>query len=271
MKVHTGNGATLLEIAEQFLAGLELRCTAKTARDARTALERVLRDTGWFAVEDVTRPGLDTWRAARVKEGMSHRTINRHTVALCAALKLAVDLRQIDYSPLSGMRSLSTKGRHRKRVARALPDGDIGRLLVAAASIDARHPKRFPREPLLRALILTGCRWHELVSTAWADLDDVHGRLRLRGEHTKTSEERTIPLRADLLAAILALRDSHVRVRGELPTLGDRIFLTPNGKPWPQGTANYHRYLSEVMRVARIPKRMRRAACSTYTRRVGRS
>lgn len=278
MKARTGRGISspgaalaLLDIAEQYLVGMALRCTPKTARDARTVLTRLLRDTGWTRVEHVTRPGLDQWRAARTADGMSNRTINRHTIALAGALSLAVELRQIDYNPLAGMRTLSTKGRHRRRVARALPDDDIRKLLEAAAKIDARHEKRFPRAPLLRALLLTGCRWHELVSTIWADLDSEHGRLRLRGEHTKTSEERTIPLDPDLLARILALRVDHVRVTGELPQAGSRIFLTPNGKPWPQGTSNYHRFLEEVLRVAHIPKKTRRAACSTSTRPAARS
>lgn len=259
-------GVTLAEIAEQFLGDLSMRCTAKTVRDARTALHRLLSDTGWTALPDVTRPGLDDWRRARIAGGMSNRTVNRHTIALCAALALAVQMRQIDHHPLTGLRALPTNGRHRKRVARALPDGEIRQMLAAATTIDARHPRRFPREPLLRALILTGCRWHELVSTLWADLDTDHGVLRLRGENAKTGEDRSIPLDPDLFARILLLRHAHVIVCGDVPRGTDRLFLSPAGKPWSKGTANFHRYLSEVLRVARLPKPMPRGASSTCTR-----
>jgi integrase len=253
------------------LAEQALHCRPQTVHDASTALGRLLRETGWQTVEDVNEVALNEWRAARIAGGLSHRTINRHVIALRAALALALRRRVIAFDPLSGVRSLSTKGRHRRRVARALPDTDIRRLLDAAASIDARHPSRFPREPLLRALILTGCRWGELVACVWLDLDTERGSLRLRGEHTKTAEERWIPLDPTCFRSILALRDSHVRVTGELPQSGSRIFLTPNGKPWPKCPTNFHRFLSEAMRVARIPKPMRRVACSTSTRRVARS
>lgn len=260
MKAHRTRGLrtpaapTLRAIADQFLADLSLRCATNTVRDARTALRRVLSETGWVAVSDVARPAFDEWRRARIAGGMSNRTVNRHGIALCAALALAVQLRQIDHHPLSGLKALSTKGRHRRRVARALAEPEIGTLLAAATSIDARHPSRFPREPLLRALLQTGCRWGELVASMWADLDIERGVLRLRAENTKTSEERSIPLDPELLERILALRADHVRVVGHLPHTGARIFLSPGGKPWAKCPTNFHRFLAEAMRVARIPK-----------------
>lgn len=253
-KTRARAGLSLPQIADQFVADLALRCVPQTVRDARTCLSRVLRETGWQTVGDVDRIEFDDWRRARIAGGMSNRTVNRHTVALRAALALALNLRQIEYDPLAGLRALSTKGRNRKRVARALRDPEIDTLLRAASAIDARHPKRFPREPLLRALLQTGCRWGELVACLWADIDPEHGTLRLRAETTKTSEERKIPLDPDLLERILALRHDHVRVRGELPTEADRIFLSPHGRPWSKCPTNYHRFLSEAMRVARIPK-----------------
>lgn len=244
----------LVEIAEAYLTKLAIDCEPKTVRDARTVLTRILADTGWLTIDDIHEEGIDAWRAERIAAGMSNRTINRHTIALHSALRLALRRRVISYDPLSGLESLSTKGKHRKRKARALAEVEIEDLMRAARAIDARYPNRFPRMPLLRTLIMTGCRWGELVACMWTDLDAERCTLRLRAETTKSSEERTIPLDREVLDLILTLRADFVRVVGELPRSGDRIFLSPHGKPWAKCPANFHRFLSEAMRVARIPK-----------------
>lgn len=246
-------GATLADVAAQYLADLQTRgAKPSSIRQARSALERVLGGLAAVFVHDLTKPGVEGWKRTRLSAGSSHRTVNHEVGVLKAALNLAMGLGQIGVSPLAGMRSLPTTARHRRRRARALSEDEIVKLLKAAAAADVERPKRFPQEPLLRALILTGARWSELVHTVWADLDLDGQMLTLRAENTKTSDERRIPLDPWALEGVLALRREHTRVRHRLPTPDVRIFLTSRGSKWGADTANFRRYLHVVMKRAGI-------------------
>lgn len=246
-------GPTLAGAVEAYLADLAMRAKPGTIRSARSAL-RLASAALPDDLRLVDRPALEAWRRARVASGVANRTVNRDLTTLGACLRFAVEMGTLKANPAAGIRRLPTHGRFRRKVARALDDGEIARLLAGAEKVDAAHPARFPRAPLLRALFATGCRWNELASATWADLDTDRALLRLREEETKTGRARLVPLPGDLLHRLLALRADHVRVTGDLPTARSRIFLSPRGKPWGRDTSNFHRFLAEAMRVARIPK-----------------
>lgn len=243
---------TLRAAVDAYLADLALRVKPKTAKESAAALDRIMRETGWLELDDVTRDGLNRWRAARIAQGTSNRTINRQVGELRAALAFAIEDGRIDRNPLDGLRPLDTRGRHRKRVSRSLPDRDRERLFEAAAEIDAESPDLFPRATLLRTLDDTGARWHEMILTTWQDLDEHRSTLRFRAEHTKTSRERTFPLRRATVDRLLALRAAHARVTGRFPTPSTRIFLAPKGGNWGQDTNRIHTFLREAMRRAGV-------------------
>lgn len=243
---------SLTEIGNAYLAELALRAKPSTLKAARSALALVTRELAGIPDRDA----LEAWRRARVAQGRSNRTVNRDLTTLGAALGFALERGWVAENPVRKLKRLPQKGRHRRRVSRAYSADDIRRVLDAARSIDARRPKNFPRAPLLFALFETGCRWSELIETSWADLDTDEAMLTLRGETTKTGEERRIPVSPDLFEALIALRTDHVRVTGENPTASSRIFLTPQGCRWPRDTSNFHaNFLNEALRVARVPKR----------------
>jgi site-specific recombinase XerD len=245
---------TLAVMFAGYLAELELRSKTSTMKAARSALAIVQRDLGDVPADSIDRLALEEWRRSRAAAGRSNRTINRDLTTLGAAYSFALDRGMVKVNPVRSLRRLPQSGRHRRRVARAAGDDEIGKILAAGASIDARHPERFPRTPLLRVLFETGCRWYELVACQWGDLDTDRGVLMLRSENVKTGQARAVPLREDTLATILELRPAHVRVRGENPRAADRIFLRPLGTGWGRDTSGYHRFLHECLRVARIPK-----------------
>ncbi len=245
---------SLRAVGDQYLADLDTRAVPESIRQARGALKRILAGLGVEHVEDLTKTAVDAWRRARLAGGASNRTTNVDVGALQAALNLAVRLGQVRASPLAGLRALPTSARHRRRVARVLKEAEICSLLAAAAASDAKL-EGFPREPLLRALILTGARWGELTSTVWADLDVDAQALTLRAETTKMSRERTIPLDPFAFDGIMGLREHHGRIRRRLPTQDARVFLTPNGADWSRDTGNFRRWLRNVMIQAGIDYR----------------
>lgn len=253
-KLRAVGALTLAALAGQYLDDLALRAKRSTLKAARSALAIAVHDFGDVPVADVDRLALEAWRRARVAQGRSNRTVNRDLTTLGAAFGFALDRDQVTSNPVRALRRLPQKGRHRRKIGRASSTEEIQALLAAAATVDARHPQWFPRAPVYRALHETGCRWGELVAATWADLDTDRSTLRLRGETTKTDRERIIPISAALLTVLVGLRADHVRVRGELPQQGTRIFLAPKGGNWSADTGNYHTYLREVLRVAGVPK-----------------
>lgn len=248
-----GRTWTLTTVADAYLGDLAMRAKPATLKVARTAIRNAQKALG-DDLGAIDLEALEAWRRARKASGAANRTINRDMGTVSALFEFARRRGMVKANPTADIRALPTKGIHRRKVARALPDGDVARLLAAARAIDARKPKRFPREPMLRTLFETGCRWYELASLLWADLDTDRATIRLRAQVTKTSVERTFPISPDLLAHILGLRDAHVRVTGDIPRLDSRVFLSPTGKPFGRWTGDFLAYLHDCLRLAGIPK-----------------
>lgn len=242
---------TFRDVIDYYLANLATRARPETQRQARGALERMAKGLALQSLDELTADRIAEWRMGRLTAGASNRTANHEVSILSAALNLAVKRRHIDGNPLAALEKLPTTPGFRRRFARALCDDEIKRLLAAAREIDKRWP--FPRTPTLRALLVTAARWNELTRATWADLDVGAVQIVLRAVNTKNSKERRVPLSFSELRAILALREDHVRVCGDLPTAGDRIFLSATGKPWGRWTSTFHDFLREAMRIADVP------------------
>ena len=69
----------------------------------------------------------------------------------------------------------------------------------------------------------------------------------LRAENTKSRKQRAIPLRAELVGTLIALRALQESILGRLPNVGDRVFLSPEGCPWKRPTTNAMRILDRVL------------------------
>lgn len=252
----TGRDLSLRDVSEQYLADLRSRrAKPHTIEQAERSLRLLREGLRARTVGQVTVAKVHAWRARRTAAGASNRTANLDVGVLSSAFALAVRLKQIDENPLEGFEPLDTGEKFQTRTHRALSKEEIRRLREAAAGLDARAPDKFPREPLLAALIFTGARWSELTLTSWSDLDAAACELTLRAGNTKDGETRTIPLRPEVLRSLLALRVAHARVTGQPPAPDARIFLTPQGARWGADTGNFLRWLHEVMRIAQVPKK----------------
>ena len=87
-----------------------------------------------------------------------------------------------------------------------------------------------PQTPLWLMLLETGARFGEAVQVTWGDLSESQGTITLRARTTKSRKERRIPIRVVLIAALQELRLVQHRIRGRLPSAGDLVFLTSQGR-----------------------------------------
>ena len=63
-----------------------------------------------------------------------------------------------------------------------------------------------------------------------------------------------MPLRDELLAEMKQLRVLHEEVHRRLPNVADRVFISPEGRPWAKPTTNAMRVLDRLLERAGIPK-----------------
>lgn len=255
MSNRSGVGATgkreessLASIVEQYLADLATRATAKSIHAARVSLARLGRELRGLTVTDVR-----AWRVERLAGGVSNKTVNQDIVYLQAALNCAVNAGLLELNPLAALRALPTTARHQRRRARVLSDDEVRRLIQVA--IEADRPGSFPRAPFVAMLALSGARYGEASRVTWSDFDRVTGTLTFRGETTKTEHERTIPLDAELVGMIDALRWYHAKINGAPPGPSACIFLGPRGHPWNRDSGPFLIQLKALYRKAGIELR----------------
>src|SRR5262249_21656806 len=145
---------------------------------------------------------------------------------------------------------------------RPLTEEEIARFLTASMADDEafarfeakRSIKRIPQTPMWVGFLETGARWNELRQLTWRDIDFERAVLTLRAENTKSRKTRLIPIRAGFLAGLRSLYILHGETLGSTPERGAHVFLTPQGKVWPQLTRNMMRIFDRVLERAKIPR-----------------
>jgi integrase len=191
------------------------------------ACDRILRVFGKLA--DGPLPAIDTRAVsrivtARLKAGVTPRTVNRDVGVLKAALARAVEWQLLEAHPLDGLKP--TKERATDRV-RYLTDDEAKRL---RAALDAREERRrAAREsanqwradrgheplpalgaddftdhlaPLVLVALNTGLRRGELFNLCWEDVNLEAPLLTVRAEGAKSGKARHVPLNNEALATL---------------------------------------------------------------------
>jgi integrase len=177
-------------------------------------------------------------------------------------LNWAVDAGVIAQNPVGRLKRLPTTRDHQRYRRRALSEGEIARFLAASEADDAENElraalegiTRVPQTPLWLTLLETGARWNEARLATWGDVDLRKRLLTLRAENTKSRKVRVIPFREGLAGRLRALRPQHEAVLGRLPTVQDRVFVSPEGVPLPRPTTNAMRVFDRLLDRAGIPK-----------------
>ena len=221
------------EHVEAFKVTMEARgVTARHVRETLAYLQSGIAAISAKRVGDLDLPGASRWLEESRASGLSARTVNTRAQSLRAFGRWLVETRRAAHDPFLGLRRLNVAA-DRRRVRRALTLDETAALLDAArhrpisdadrngydlkpetrAALQARGEHR----ALVYAVALgTGARRGEMSRIRWCDLDldSKEPRLRIPAESAKARREQSVPLSADVLAALTAARESR---RGEAP------------------------------------------------------
>lgn len=257
MGTEAGLERQLRELKAHYIADLAVSACERHVKHVGKHLDNLFESIGVERVGDLLPHRLMQHRAERVGSGWSVRTANLQVSCLRAMLNWAIKAGLIGANPIANLGQLREGETTRRRRRRAMSEEEIDRFMVAVAADDAscaaRGP-RVPQVPLFQAFLETGARYGELTATSWTDIDFERRMLRLRAETTKARRQRTIPLKAELAATLGALREAHVAVLRRPLNPRDRVFLSPEGKPWPWHSVNVMRIFLRTLEAAGIDR-----------------
>lgn len=192
---------------------------------------------------DITAMGIEKWRTARLKSGISASTTNRNIAALRGLLSRALDWKQIKEHPLKTVKAMDEP----EGVPRWLSHEEENRL---RAALDAREERdragreranqwRIKREydalpdlrtvafvdhlkPAVLVSINTGLRQGELLNLTWAAVDLANAIITIHSKNAKSNKVRHIPMNGEALATFKQWREQ---------TPGGLVFPGPTGAP----------------------------------------
>jgi integrase len=215
----------------------------------KTGAQTVARVTVAFAgllkrpMPELSTFGLEQWRTARRRAGVSDSTINRDLDALRSVLSQAIAWGVLTAHPMREVKrkKIDVLGRTRyltpaeeTRLRGALADRDAARR-EARRRFNAWRAERGYRTfadygaypdhvaPIVALALNTGLRRGELLGLRWADVDLGHARLTVHGDAAKSGLTRHVPLNAE---AAQVLRDWQPCCASD--TL---VFPGPTGEP----------------------------------------
>lgn len=259
---HRG-GSRLFEIRDEYLRDLAMRVSKNYLYGVTYRLRIMLDQIGNLPIAELTAMDVIRVRNRMKVGGASNATCNSYTHhTFQAMLRWAHDSGLTRANPVRGLRRLPLNQASATFRRRPLTEEEIARFLAAAkadddafAAFEARRSvKRIPQTPMWVGFLETGARWNELRQLIWRDIDFERSVLTLRAENTKSRKTRPIPIRAGFLARLQALFRLHEETLGATPDLGAHVFLTPQGRVWPQLTRNMMRIFDRVLERAAIPR-----------------
>jgi integrase len=189
---------TLAQFADDFMVYSTNNNKPSAVYAKRITLKNhLLPAFGRTRLGDIGAPEIERYKARKLEEGLSPKSINNHLAMLRKLLNLAVEYRELTAAPrVKPLRLPPLEFRF-------LAFDEAERLLEAAS----------PRwKPMLTIALRTGLRLGELLALKWEDVDLVTGKLIVRRtlwrniEGTpKSGRTREVPLCASATTAFLAL------------------------------------------------------------------
>ncbi len=198
-------GATLADAAAEWLRYCEHEraCKASTLTEYRHTAERIVRDLGPVAIEDVTPEMLERWKATLK---LSNRSVAKYLVILHGIFKRAMKVWGLPRNPVVDVE------RPRYRVSDdldAFSPEEVWALVRAAGS--ERDGAMF------LAAAFTGLRMGELLALRWGDVDFAGEVIRVRRSYNahgglttpKSGRVRSVPMVPYVGKALARLATRH--------------------------------------------------------------
>jgi integrase len=207
------------QVAQEFLEGYRLR-HPKSATFAEYALGHVTRLVGTVMLVDLTDKKVQDYQTTRLKEKASSKSINEEVGFL---LRLGGE--QGDFIRAKLRRQKKLKLSVSRNIPRAwTPEQKAA--LQAAATV-RRSPSIYPA---LMLALHAGMRDAEIRCLQWYRLDLLKAIVTVAASKTEAGEGRTIPLNADVLAALVDHAKWYLEKFGETRP---EWYVFPFGKPQP--------------------------------------
>ena len=168
----------------------------------------------------------DAFKARRLQATIEPTTVNRDLDRLKAALSKAVDWKLLEANPLKGVKRISRDMEERVRFLSPVEEKSLRAALQRRE--DRRREERASGEswrsarghellgefgaytdhlvPLVLLALNTGLRRGELLGLSWNDIDLAGQRLTVRARSAKSGRARHVPLNAEALGVVTAMR-----------------------------------------------------------------
>ena len=172
------NGDILFsELVEEYLEYAAVTTAKNTVRSDKSRIQNhLLPFFGDMALREITVQAVDRYKAKRVRERCSVKTINNELLNLSAILKQGVRWQYLDRNVVSDVEKMRVP----KNSPRFLSQDEVKRLVTAA---EGSHIY-----PLIVTALHTGMRKSELLKLEWSDVDFGRGAITVQykeGWHTK--------------------------------------------------------------------------------------
>ena len=233
MKIQEERGPrTLAESAAEYIRDAEQRNATEAALQARSVTAEFLQVTRKTYVDEVDREDFFRFHRALSKRGCSGRTVANKDARLRSWLTFAGIPKRDSRLP-EAQQVMPRRPRYEEKLPTIYTSDEISTILGAADGYMSLA---------IGLALKCGLREQELIHLEWTDIDEKAGVLRIRGKtkygfQVKDSEQRDVPIPADLLAELKAWRAAHKRMALILGTpsrfhgLPDKAYLDrPNKK-----------------------------------------
>ncbi|MFT3869856.1 MAG: site-specific integrase [Nibricoccus sp.] len=196
--------ASLVSLVSEYKADLNGRgLAAAHVVESVRRIERVIGETGWARLADVSPTSFVAWRA---KLTCAAKTKKEFQVSVNAFFNWLVRLGRLAVNPLRGVDMVDTRGKA-VRVSRAFTQAELAKLCEVAPAY---------RRLVYLFLAYTGARTNEARALLWDDVNLGDAPcVVFRASTTKDKDKRTVPLHPEL-AKLLCCEAEVTRWRRDL-------------------------------------------------------
>lgn len=194
------------------------------ARDEELFRLRIQGVFGNRRLNQITRQQIQSFHTALMSEGLAAATCNHHIKLIKHSLNLAIDWEMLETNPAARVPLFHEDN----KIEHYMDDVELERLLVVLRTDENR-----PVCLIAMFLLSSGCRFNEVLSAKWSDVDLEKRVFVVRASNSKSKRLRSVPL-----------NDSAIDVLNKLDTAGkfEHLFINRlTGNPYTSVTKVWQR------------------------------